>query len=414
MRLERQRTGFALASVITICLMSGVARTQQEVIPNDPYFRDQISFKNPGGKVVINQSSAYPSLEEFSTRQGVNLNITKAWSITTGSKNVVVAILDDGFCYTHPDIRDNIWHNPGEAGKDSNGYDKETNGIDDDHNGYADDEIGWDFVFDTPDVDCHVFDGTDKTRIAPYWHSLHAMGIIGARGNNGIGVAGINWYVSMMLLRIGVQGLGPGEIDKGRVDRVIRAIHYAADNGARIINWSGFVNDVRPEKLTNLRAAIDYAAKKNVLIVVGAGNDRRDIDKDENCTYAPQCFESENLMKVAEIDYEGNLYVAQGEWIGGSNYGARRVEIAAIAMNYTTDVTKGGAGIYRLTGGTSNAAPVVSGVAALMLSVNPALTASQLKQILVRTAKPLPALQGKVKSGGIVDAYAAVKAAKDK
>jgi subtilisin family serine protease len=251
----------------------------------------------------------------------------------------------------------------------------------------------------------------DKTRIAPYWHSLHAMGIIGARGNNGIGVAGINWYVSMMLLRIGVQGLGRGEIDKARVDRVVRAIHYAADNGARIINWSGFVDDARQEKLTNLQAAIDYAAKKNVLIVVGAGNDRLDIDKDENCTYAPQCFETDNLIKVAEVDFEGNLYVAKGKWIGGSNYGARRVEIAAIAMNYTTDVTKGGVGIYRLAGGTSNAAPVVSGVAALMLSVNPALTASQLKQMLMSTAKPMPALQGKVKGGGIVDAYAAVKAA---
>jgi len=393
--------------------MYDVAPAQQEVIPNDPYFKDQVSFKSPGGKIVLNQTSTHPSPEEFNTHPGIDLNIAKAWAITTGSQNVVVAILDDGFCYTHPDIRDNIWHNPGESGQDGKGFDKQTNDVDDDHNGYVDDVVGWDFVYDSPDVGCHVFDGMDKTRIAPYSHSMGAMGIIGARGNNGIGVAGINWYVSMMLLRIGVQGVGRGEIEMARIDRVVRAIHYAADNGARIINWSGFVDDVRPEKVTELRRAIDYAASKQVLIVVAAGNGLKNLDSDENCTHAPQCFESDSLLKVAEIDLDGNLYVASGKFIGGSNFGTRRVDIAAIAMNFTTDVTKGDVGSYSLTGGTSNAAPVVSGVAALMLSINPALTGKQLKQILISTAKPLPALQGKVKSGGIVDAYAAVKAAKD-
>ncbi len=400
-----------LAGLIAVSVVNGVARAQQEVIPNDPYFKDQISFRAPGGKVALNTSSAHSSLEEFDTHQGIDLNITKAWGITTGSKNVVVAILDDGFCYTHPDVRDNIWHNPGESGKDSDGFEKETNGLDDDHNGYVDDVFGWDFVFDSPDVDCHVFDGMDKARIAPYWHSLQAMGIIGARGNNGIGIAGINWYVSMMLLRIGVQGHGREEVDKNRVDRAVRAIHYAADNGARIINWSGFVDDLRPEKLDDLRVAIDYAAKKDVLVVVAAGNDAKDLDNNQNCAEPPQCLESSNLMKVGEIDFDGKLYAAKGKWIRGSNFGAKRVDIAALAMNYTTDVSKGGIGTYMLAGGTSNAAPVVTGVAALMLSVNPSLSAVQLKQLLMSTAKPMPALQSKIKSGGIVVAYAAVKAA---
>ena len=379
----------------------------QEKTPNDPYYKYQFSFHNPGGRLRFNTHSYNPSLGEFESEKGIDLNIEKAWGITTGAKSVVVALLDDGFCYDHPDIRDNLWHNPGESGKDSNGFDKETNRTDDDHNGYVDDVVGWDFVFNSPDPDCHVFDGMDNTRIAPYWHSLHAMGIIGAKGNNGIGVAGINWDVSMMLLKIGAQGVGNGL----RSARAAKAIRYAADNGARVINWSGFVDDSRPEQLAVLREAIEYAAAKGVLIVVSAGNDGKDIDLAENCTF-PQCFDLGNILRVAEIDFRGELYrpESSSKFIGGSNYGAKRVEIAAIAMNYTTDI-EGGIGAYELTGGTSNAAPVVSGVAALMLSVNPKLTAVQLKSLLMRSVTKLPALKGKITSEGMVNAYQAVLAA---
>jgi subtilisin family serine protease len=383
----------------------------QSKIPNDPYYKDQVSFHNPGGKLAINTTSTKPSIKEFDGEKGIDLNIEKAWAVTTGSKSVIVAILDDGFCYNHPDIKDNIWHNPGESGNDSNGFSKETNGVDDDHNGYVDDVVGWDFVFDSPDPDCHVFNGMDKTRIAPYRHSITAMGIIGAKGNNGIGVAGINWDVSLMLLKIGAQGIGRDEKDTERIDRAIKAIHYAADNDARIINWSGFVNDSPPEKLAQLHEAFEYAASKNVLMVQSAGNSAKNIDSDENCTF-PQCFETPNLIKVAEIDFQGKLYLApsSGQSTGGSNYGVKRVQIAALAMNYTTFIA-GGVGTYRLVGGTSNAAPVVSGVAALMLSVNPKLTAVQLKSLLLQSATKLPALKGKVSSEGMVNAYQAVLAA---
>jgi thermitase len=395
--------------LVGILLCSGMVRVQQAITPNDPYFKYQVSLRNPGGRVIINQLSTRPSEQAIDAVPGIDLDIDRAWAITTGRKDVIVAVMDDGFCYDHPDIRDNIWRNPGETGVDRDGFAKETNGQDDDHNGYVDDVVGWDFVFDTPDPTCYVFDGMDKTRIAPYSHSLPALGIIGAKGNNGLGVAGINWDVSMMLLRIGVQG----GADVARVDRVIRAIHYASDNGARVINWSGFVNDTRPEKLQELRQAIAYAASKDVLAVVAAGNDLEDLDDDKNCDRAPECFDGENLLKVAEVDLRGELYRASGRFVGGSNYGVNRVDIAAIAQNYTTDVTRGGVGVYRLAGGTSNAAPVVSGVAALMLSANPKLTAAQLKQALLDTARRLPALRGKIKSGGMVDAYRAVLRARE-
>jgi subtilisin family serine protease len=379
----------------------------QEKIPNDPYYKDQISFHNPGGKITINRYSNKPSPAEFDAEKGVDLNIEKAWGITTGSKDVIVAILDDGFCYNHPDIKDNIWHNPGETGKDGNGFDKETNGVDDDHNGYIDDVLGWDFAFDSPDIDCHVFDGMDKSRIAADTHSMGPMGIIGAKGNNGIGIAGINWDVSMMLLKIGVQGIGRGEKDTARINRAARAIHYAADNGARIINWSGFVDEVRPEKLGELREAFAYAASKNVLIVVGAGNSAQNLDVDEtNCVF-PECFDSENVLHVAEIDFQGKLY--RGKF-SGSNYGTKRVEIAALGQNYVTYIV-GGVGTYSLYGGTSGAAPVVSGVAALMLSVNPKLSALQLKSLLMQSVTKLPTLKGKITSEGMVNAYQAVLAA---
>lgn len=234
------------------------------------------------------------------------------------------------------------------------------------------------------------------------------MGIIGAKGNNDIGVAGINWDISMMLLKIGAQGIEDGL----RSERAAKAIRYATDNGARIINWSGFVEDTRPEKLAVLREAIEYAASKNVLIVVSAGNDAKNIDLADNCLF-PECFDTENVLRVAEIDFRGELYRAEpsGKFVGGSNYGAKRVEIAAIAMNYTTDI-EGGIGTYELTGGTSNAAPVVSGVAALMLSVNPKLTAVQLKSLLMQSVTKLPVLKGKIASEGMVNAYQAVLAAK--
>jgi subtilisin family serine protease len=382
------------------------------VVPNDPFFKYQVSFLNPGGQIPIERTSIKPSPVTLDAAAGIDPDVTRAWTISTGSKKIVVAVLDDGFFYDHEDLAGNIWANPGESGPDATGHPRETNGIDDDGNGYADDVMGWDFAFDDPDPDCYIFDGKRKDRIQPYWHSISALGIIGARGNNGLGVAGVNWDISMMLLKIGAQGIGNGEKDTARPGRAAKAIRYAADNGARIINWSGFVADPTPEALEELKAAIVYAGEKNVLLVVGAGNSGLDIDRSENFTF-PACFPLDNILTVAMIDFRGGLvrYQAGDRWLG-SNFGQRNVDIAALEENFTTDV-ENGRSTYRLGGGTSCSGPVVAGIAALTLAVNPELSAPALKKSLMETATPLPALAGKVACGGMVNAYRALLAARD-
>ncbi len=271
--------------------------------------------------------------------------------------------------------------------------------------------MGWDFAFGDADPDPYAFDGMDRSRVQPYWHSMPALGIIGAVGNNGIGVAGINWDVSMMLLRIGAQGIRRGERDTARVTHAARAIRYAADNGARIINWSGFVNDTRPKQLAVLREAIAYAGSKDVLLVVGAGNDGKDIDQDANCRY-PQCFDLDNVLTVAEIDFDGRLfrYTTGGE-VRGSNYGIRRVDVAAIAQNFTTAI-RHGTGVYGIGGGTSNAGPVAAGLGALVLSLRPELSALELKEVLMSTVTPIPDLAATIRSGGVLNAARALEAAR--
>ncbi len=383
----------------------------RQVIPNDPWFRNQLSLYFKGGPTSFRVSSTSTERRQVTMAPGVSLDLPEAWAITTGSRSVIVAVLDDGFFYAHEDIAGNVWHNPGETGSDRAGLDKATNRRDDDGNGYVDDVVGYDFAFDDPDPDPYVFDGMDRSRIQPYQHSIPALGIIGAGGNNRTGVAGINWQVSLMLLKIGAQGIPRGQADTLRAPRAARAIRYAVDNGARIINWSGFVSDTSAAARDDLRRAVVYARDHGVLLVAGAGNSGVDLDDDANCVY-PQCFDEPNVIRVAELEFDGTLVRFRvGDQWRGSNFGARRVEVAAIGQNFSTNVTNGRS-TYRVFGGTSNASPVVAGVAALMLSVDSTLRASDLKRMIMETATKLPALSGKLASGGTVNAYRAVLAAR--
>ena len=224
-------------------------------------------------------------------------------------------------------------------------------------------------------------------------------------------MAGINWDVSLMLLKIGAQGIGRRRKGHAPARRAAKAIRYAADNGARVINWSGFVSDPTPEALAELRAAIEYAGTKNVLLVVGAGNSGLDIDRAENFTY-PGLLRPRQHPDRGHDRFQGRARPLPGRGARagvelrseGYRYRRPRADLHDLRRERPEHIPAGG--------GTSNAGPVVAGIAALTLSVNPKLAALAFKKILMDTATPLPALNGKVGCGGMVNAYRALLAAK--
>jgi len=118
------------------------------LMPNDPLFSRQLSLSHAGGEVVIDHFSFRRSPDTLAMTEGIHLNVLPAWRVTTGSRSVTIAILDDGFLYQHEDLKENTWQNPGEVGLDARGQPRSSNGVDDDGNGYVDDVVGWDFVFE--------------------------------------------------------------------------------------------------------------------------------------------------------------------------------------------------------------------------------------------------------------------------
>ena len=173
--------------------------------------------------------------------------------MTTGSRDIIVAVIDTGLDVRHPDLAQNIWVNKGESGTDAKGRNKATNGIDDDNNGYADDVHGWNFVTNNNDV-------TDN-----HGHGTHIGGIIGAVGGNGIGVVGISPKVSLMALKY----YDPKAPGMNNLLNTVKAIQYAVRMQAHIINYSGGGLDPSPEE----KRAVELANQRGVLFVAAAGND---------------------------------------------------------------------------------------------------------------------------------------------
>jgi subtilisin family serine protease len=221
--------------------------------------------------------------------------------LETGRPEVIIAVIDSGVAFDHPDLADNIWTNPGEI---------PGNGRDDDGNGYVDDIHGWDFVNDDANPSDYSRD------LYGNGHGTHVAGIIAARGDNGRGVTGVMWHASLMPLQI----FDIYESDSYR-DAVIQsfniiaAIHYAVDNGARIINCS-FGGPVPSQIQQNVIAA---AAAAGVLVVVAAGNDG--LNNDLEPTY-PAAYDLPNIIAVAAVDNRDELS-------SYSNYGPRSVDVAA-------------------------------------------------------------------------------------
>ncbi|PKM94156.1 MAG: hypothetical protein CVU84_11890 [Firmicutes bacterium HGW-Firmicutes-1] len=296
-----------------------------------------------------------------------DIDAEAAWDITMGSQGVVVAIIDEGVDVNHPDLIDNIWINPNEIPND---------GIDNDGNGYIDDINGWDFF----NNDASVYDAGGD------YHGTHVAGTIAAKGNNGIGITGVAPNVKIMSLKF----VGPYG---GYTSDAIEAIDYANMMGVKIANnsWGiGFYSQ-------SLREAID---NYNGVIIASAGNNGVDTDVMPNY---PASYDSQNVISVAAVDSTGNLS-------GFSNYGINSVDLAAPG-SYIYSTLPGG--IYEYGSGTSMAVPHVSGVAGLLLSTNPSLSAIEICDIIKQSTNTYASLEGKVATGGLLNAYQALSSSGD-
>jgi subtilisin family serine protease len=291
-----------------------------------------------------------------------------AWSTTTGSAAVTVAVIDTGVDQTHPDLSAAMWINPGE-----NCAGCRTDGADNDGNGYVDDWRGWDFA------------NGDNNPADDHGHGTHVAGTIGAIGDNGIGISGVNWTVRTMALKfLGANG-------SGTTADAIGAILYATRNGAQILNnsWAG---DEYSQALADAIATTDA---DGALFVAAAGNDSS--DNDAAPTY-PSSYETPNVISVAATDAADNL-----AWF--SNVGRRSVDLGAPGVNiYSTWM----GGSYRYSSGTSMAAPHVAGAAALVKAAFPSATGAGLKAALLDSVDPAAALDGETSTGGRLNLARAV------
>lgn len=349
------------------------------VTPNDPLYASTGSWKQSYADQWALKRIGFKPMEDP----------TSAWNVTTGTERpVVVAVIDSGIDLTHPDLNiANIWRNP-----------KETpgNARDDDNNGFIDDLIGWNFVQNNN----NPFDLAG--------HGTHVAGLIAARWNNGRGIAGINRGARIMPLKV------LNEIGKGWGSDVARAVVYAVDNGARVINISA-----GHEGHTKfLEKAFAYAEEKGALVVVAAGNN------------------SVDTKGVEPANQPGTLVVAatlpNDKRVGFSNWG-ERVNLAApgidvlslrahgtdVVRKVSTDPSKNKPGEsvvgkdqqYYRASGTSFSAPLVTGVASLMLARNPALTAEQIKRMLMMSADDIEDPGWDLATGyGLVNARKALEA----
>jgi subtilisin family serine protease len=331
------------------------------------------ALKSLPGKALrtVHVAAAIPNDPQFSALWGlsnpnnVDIDAPEAWRITTGRPSVIVAVIDSGIDLNHPDLAAAIWTNPNEVAG---------NGIDDDGDGLVDDVHGWNFINDTANVQDDLGHGT------------HVSGTIGAIGNNGIGVVGVATGVTIMPLKF----IGPD--GNGSIDDAVRAIYYAVDHGARVINASWGGSNYSP----TLDAAIRYASAHDVVFVTASGNEG--IDNDQARNY-PALERLPNVLSVAAVDATGRLAPF-------SNYGIKTVDLAAPGVKIRSTIPGG----YDTYTGTSMASPHVTGVVALLAGLHPELSAQRLVDIILATAKPIPGVAMKTVTGGMVDAYQALAA----
>lgn len=365
-----------LSGFVPIALLSS---GESDAETNDPYFGSRGSWNQAFDDQWWMKRIG---LKQFSNRNG-------NWDfVENKGRKIIVAVIDTGLDYYHPDFsRDRIWLNSKET----------VNGIDDDGNGYIDDVMGWNFV----DNNWNPWDRTG--------HGTHIAGLIAAVTNNRRGIAGINPNAVIMPLKV------LSFVGQGLAHKISQAIYYAVENGARIINLS--LGAVGGRKVSQAeKRAIDYARKKNVLVVVAAGNEGK-----QSAGYGPE--KRDNVITVGATGPDDKR-------AGFSNWGPM-VDIAAPGIQILslrarrTDFTymakvkgyKPGTNFvgpkaqYYYASGTSFSAPMVTGVASLILSSRPNLTPAQVKRMILHSARDVSLPGWDHFTGfGLVDAKAALKA----
>lgn len=326
-------------------------------MPDDPSFVDLWGLHNTG------QSSG---------TAGADIDAVAAWDITTGSDSVVIGVIDTGVDYNHPDLVSNMWVNPGEIAG---------NGIDDDGNGVIDDVHGYNPITGSGDP----MDGNG--------HGTHVAGTIGATGNNGVGVVGVNWDVTMIGCKfLSDSGTGTTEDAIACIDYFTNLkVNHGVDVKATNNSWGGGGFSQA------LKDSIDSAGDQGILFVAAAGNDA--IDNDVNPHY-PSSYDSDVVMSIASTDRNDAIS-------SFSQWGLTSVDMgapgSAILSTFPNDS-------YGTISGTSMATPHVTGAAALVWSVEPDISPTEMKQLLMDSGEVNGDLTGITVAGtrlNVADALAA-------
>ena len=383
-----------------------------QMVPNDPAFGQQLGLQNTG--------------QEGGT-SGADIAATQAWDIARDSSRIVVGVVDSGVDYTHPDLYQNVWLNPGEippalrgvlvdtdadgaitfrdlnqpanapyvSDRNGTGYvdagdlladPRWANGVDDDGSGFEDDLCGYDFAD-------HTNDPRDD-----HGHGTHVTGTIAAQGDNGLGVTGVAWQAQVVPLKF------LDARNEGTTSEAIAAVNYAVQLrqqygvDLRVLNAS-WGSSTYSQQLRDSLAAANAAG---MLVVAAAGNGDvlgRGVNSDLRPFY-PAGYDLENIIAVAASDQHDQL-------ASFSNFGPSTVDVAAPGVGILS--TEPG-GAYQERNGTSMAAPHVTGTVALVWAHTPEATAQEVRTAILSSVDALPSLQGKVATGGRLNAAQALRA----